>query len=337
MRGETSTVPDGVKRQWAAIPLHVRHRSMLKQRSMSPTAESFKSIALVGNHHDSRVSESMLILATHLHGRGRRVLLASDTEIDFGSLPIERHPEKNLGSSVDLIVAVGGDGTMLSAARLAAPSGVPVLGVNRGRLGFLADISPSDIRERLDDVLNGRYVKDHRAMLQASLVRANQAASEGQALNDVVVQKWQTGRMLDFETWIDGRYVNSHGGDGLVIATATGSTAYALSCGGPILYPELDAVVLAPICPHTLSDRPIVIRSSSTVEVRLVDRPDINAQVICDGVSLGELGAGDRLLVTRAQANVTLLHPVDHDYYRILRSKLRWGRGDRMLPGGSTD
>lgn len=304
---------------------------------MPSPSEQFRSIALVGNHGDPRVSESILILAAHLHSRKRRVLLGSDTEVDFGSLPIERHPEATLGSAVELIVAVGGDGTMLSAARLAAPYRIPVLGVNRGRLGFLADISPADIRERLDDVLNGRYVTDNRAMLQARLVRAGQDTASGQALNDVVVQKWQTGRMLDFETWIDGRYVNSHGGDGLVIATATGSTAYALSCGGPILYPELDAMVLAPICPHTLSDRPIVIRSSSTVEVRLVERPDANAQIICDGSSLGELIAGDRLVVTRADSHVTLLHPPDHDYYRILRSKLRWGRGDRMMPGHPTD
>ncbi len=302
----------------------------------SPSGQ-FRSIALVGNHQDPRVSESILILAAHLHSRKRRVLLGAETAVDFGSLPVERHPEATLGSAVELIVAVGGDGTMLSAARLAAPYRIPVLGVNRGRLGFLADISPADIRERLDDVLNGRYVTDNRAMLQARLMRANQEVAAGQALNDVVVQKWQTGRMLDFETWIDERYVNSHGGDGLVIATATGSTAYALSCGGPILYPELDAVVLAPICPHTLSDRPIVIRSSSTVEVRLVERPDANAQVICDGVSLGELGSGDRLVVTRADSHVTLLHPPDHDYYRILRSKLRWGRGDRMMPGHPTD
>ena len=112
-----------------------------------------------------------------------------------------------------------------------------------------------------------------------------------------MLQKWQTGRMLDFETWIDGRYVNTHGGDGLVVATATGSTAYALSCGGPILYPELDALVLAPICPHTLSDRPIVVRSSSTIEVRLVERPDTQAQVTCDGVSLGELAPGEKLVI----------------------------------------
>ncbi len=304
---------------------------------MSEPVEQFKSIALVGNHQDSRVSESMVILAAHLHTRKRRVLLASDTDLDFGSLPIERHSEQALGSAVELIIAVGGDGTMLHAARLAAPYDVPVLGVNRGRLGFLADISPADIRDRLDDVLNGRYVKDHRAMLQARLIGPDREIHITHALNDVVLQKWQTGRMLDFETWIDGHYVNNHGGDGLVIATATGSTAYALSCGGPILYPELDAFVLAPICPHTLSDRPIVVRSSSTIEIRLVPRPDTQAQVTCDGVSLGELTGDDRLVVTRAASSVTLLHPPDHDYYRILRSKLRWGRGDRLKPSSATE
>lgn len=302
-----------------------------------PATAQFQTIALVGNQHDPRVSESMLILAAHLHERQRRVLLAPDIEMDFDTLPVERYAGPALGSAVDLIVAVGGDGTMLHAARLAAPYKVPILGVNRGRLGFLVDIAPSDIRERLDDILNGSYVQDQRAMLHARLVREDGSERTSQALNDVVLQKWQSGRMLDFETWIDGRYVNSHGGDGLVIATATGSTAYALSCGGPILYPELAAVVLAPICPHTLSDRPIVVRSSATIEVRLIERPDANAQVICDGVSLGEFSASDRLVVTPADSTVTLLHPLDHDYYRILRSKLRWGRGDRMMPGQPTD
>jgi NAD+ kinase len=292
----------------------------------------FKSVALVGNSRDRRVSESMLILAEHLHAC-RRTIFADDTSsVAFGDIPVERRTEGELAAHVDLIVAVGGDGTMLHAARLAIPHGVPVLGVNRGRLGFLADIGPADMRDRLTDVLAGRYVKDRRAMLTATLSSPGTPERACEALNDVVLQKWQTGRMLDFETWIDGHYVNTHGGDGIVIATATGSTAYALSCGGPILYPELDAVVLAPICPHTLSDRPIVVRSSSTIEVRLVERPDTRAQVICDGISLGEIVPGDRLVVTPAVRSVTLLHPRDHDYYRILRSKLRWGRGDRMQP-----
>lgn len=292
----------------------------------------FSSIALVGNSRDQRVVESMLSLAAHLHSRGRTVLVDRAGALAPPNVPLTRHEESELGTHADLIVAVGGDGTMLHATRLATPHGVPVLGVNRGRLGFLADIGPADMRDRLDEVLSGRYVKDRRSMLQATLLRSGVADRTCDALNDVVLQKWQTGRMLDFETWIDGRYVNTHGGDGIVVATATGSTAYALSCGGPILYPELDALVLAPICPHTLSDRPIVVRSSSRIEIRLVERPDTRAQVTCDGVQLGELVPGDRLLVQPADTSVTLLHPSDHDYYRILRSKLRWGRGDRMQP-----
>jgi NAD+ kinase len=297
----------------------------------------FSSIALVGNTRDQRVSESIQILAAHLHARGCKILADANAAIDFTDVPVRRLPEEQLGAHAGLIVAVGGDGTMLHAARLATPHGVPVLGVNRGRLGFLADIGPTEMRDRLDDVLGGRYVKDRRSMLKAQLVRAGHPDRWCEALNDVVLQKWQTGRMLDFETWIDGRYVNTHGGDGFVVATATGSTAYALSCGGPILYPELDALVLAPICPHTLSDRPIVVRSSSTIEVRLIERPETRAQVTCDGVQLGELVPGDRLIVMPAATSVTLLHPPDHDYYRILRSKLRWGRGDRMQPSDLVD
>ena len=304
---------------------------------MPAPTQRFNPIALVGNSRDPRVSESMQLLATHLHSRQRRLIVEDGVAVDFGSIPVLRQPEEAMGGQVELIVAVGGDGTMLHAARLAAPHGVPVLGVNRGRLGFLADIGAADVRSRLDEILVGEYVQDRRAMLEAQLIRDSDTHNTCHALNDVVLQKWQTGRMLDFETWIDGRYVNTHGGDGLVIATATGSTAYALSCGGPILYPELDALVLAPICPHTLSDRPIVVRGSSTIEVRLVERPDTNAQVTCDGVPLGDLLAGDRLVVKPSSASVTLLHPSDHDYYRILRSKLRWGRGDRVLSSPTTD
>jgi len=143
----------------------------------------------------------------------------------------------------------------------------------------------------------------------------------------VVVNKWETGRTMDFETSINGRYVNSHGGDGIVIATATGSTAYALSCGGPIVEPDLDVWVLAPICPHTLSDRPIVVRAGSKIQLRMSDRFESRAQVTCDGSAIGALGQGDNLYVEGADVQITLLHPPGYDYYRLLRSKLHWGRG----------
>jgi NAD+ kinase len=325
-------------------PLFLHYRSLRRDKNRvvrkDATTQSaslqFASVALVGNDRDPRVVESMQILAVHLHARGRKVIVESESTVDFGDTRVERQPTAALAKGADLVVAIGGDGTMLHAARLASPHGVPVLGVNRGRLGFLADIGPQDVRDRLEEILEGRFVQDRRAMLTATLSSSRNTLT-GQALNDVVLQKWQTGRTLDFETWIDDRYVNTHRADGLVVATATGSTAYALSCGGPILYPELDALVLAPICPHTLSDRPIVIRSTSRVELRLLERPETQAQIICDGLSLGELAFGEKLVIEPASNSVMLLHPQDHDYFRILRSKLRWGRGDRVPPAQSQD
>jgi NAD+ kinase len=165
-------------------------------------------------------------------------------------------------------------------------------------------------------------------LLAACLNYANGAVAEALALNDVVMQKLVTGRMLDFETHLDGTYVNTHAGDGIVVASPTGSTAYALSCGGPIVEPHLDVLVVAPICPHTLSDRPIVVSARSEIEVKLLERPDTRAQVTCDGTVLGELEPGDRLCIKAAAETITLLHPAGHDYYRLLRSKLHWGRGN---------
>jgi NAD+ kinase len=211
---------------------------------------------------------------------------------------------------------------------MVARRGVPLLGINRGRLGFLTDVMPQDVIECVDAALKGEMELDRRPLLRASLHGSVEAArEEALALNDVVIQKIATGRMIDFETWIDGRYVNSHAGDGLVVASATGSTAYALSCGGPIIEPGLDVLVLAPISPHTLSDRPIVVSAQSLIEVRLTDRPDSRGQVVCDGMVLGELAPGERVQIKRSSESLTFLHPQGYDYFRLLRSKLHWGRG----------
>jgi NAD+ kinase len=194
-------------------------------------------------------------------------------------------------------------------------------------LGFLTDVLPQDMLASVDAALEGRCERDERAMLEARITGPNGIISRSLALNDIVLQKWETGRMLDFETWIDGVYVNTHGGDGLVVASSTGSTAYALSCGGPIISPHLDVLVVAPICPHTLSDRPIVVSGRSVIAVKLIDRPDTRAQVTCDGVPLGELAPGSTLEVHPTAQKITLLHPNKFEYYRLLRSKLHWGRG----------
>jgi len=283
--------------------------------------------ALVGRFTDPRVAESAATLVPRLRSRGVDVLLSEDAELGGRQLDARRVPETEFGRRADLVIAIGGDGTLLYAARLVARHDVPLLGINRGRLGFLTDVLPQDMLACVDDVLQGRCESDRRPLLAACLYGKDGAIAEALALNDVVVQKLATGRMLDFETFLDDQYVNSHAGDGIVIASATGSTAYALSCGGPIVHPSLDVLVVAPICPHTLSDRPIVVSGQSTVEVRLIERPDTRAQVACDGSVLGELEPGARLQVKPARQHITLLHPTGHDYYRLLRSKLHWGRG----------
>jgi NAD+ kinase len=286
-----------------------------------------QACALIGRFSDARVAESALTLLPHLKKRGIRALLPSDDPFAVPEGLATRIPEEDIAKHADLVVAIGGDGTLLYAARLVADRGVPLIGINRGRLGFLTDVLPQDMLASVDAALEGRCERDERSLLEARVVRTNGETLKMLALNDVVLQKWETGRMLDFETWIDGVYVNTHGGDGLVVASSTGSTAYALSCGGPIVAPHLDALVVAPICPHTLSDRPIVVSARSVIAVKLIDRPDTRAQVTCDGVSLGELAPGDRLEVHPTAQKITLLHPNKFEYYRLLRSKLHWGRG----------
>jgi NAD+ kinase len=257
-----------------------------------------------------------------------------DPSVDLAFKPgsVVPCPEPDFANRADLIIAIGGDGTLLYAARLVAGFSVPLLGVNRGRLGFLTDVSPDSMLEDVDSVLAGDYSEDPRSLLAARLERVTGAPLEALALNDVVVNKIETGRTMDFETTINGRFVNSHGGDGMVIATATGSTAYALSCGGPIVEPDLEVWVLAPISPHTLSDRPIVVRAGSKIQLRMSDRFESRAQVTCDGKALGDLAQGDTLIVEGTDTRITLLHPPGYDYYRLLRSKLHWGRGGYGKP-----
>lgn len=286
-----------------------------------------RTCALVGRFTDSRVAESAHALLAHLATRQVTVLVSDTAALAPTGAAILRVPEAELARRADLMLAIGGDGTLLYAAGLVARHGVPLLGINRGRLGFLTDVMPQDMLTCVDAALEGRLEADERPLLAACLRQDGGVVAEGLALNDVVLQKLATGRMLDFQTRVGGRYVNTHAGDGIVVASATGSTAYALSCGGPIIEPHLDALVMAPICPHTLSDRPIVVSARSTIEIELLERPDTRAQVTCDGAILGDIAPGGRLEVKPASERITLLHPAGHDYYRLLRSKLHWGRG----------
>ena len=286
----------------------------------------FRNIALVGRQTDARVAEPMRVLANYLTKAGIKVTAAEALTLD---LPVTRVAEEQLCDDADLVIAIGGDGTMLYASRLARIRGTPILGVNRGRLGFLADITPDEMIASVEQVLAGKYIKDSRLLLKALLSTAAGDEVVEYGLNDVVVQRRGSGGMVDFSTSVAGQYVNTHSGDGLICATPTGSTAYALSCGGPIIEPQLDAVALVPICPHTLTDRPIVIPASREIEIVLLKRDDSRAEITVDGGHIGTLGPGDTLRVAAASQRVTLLHPPGHDFYGILRSKLFWGRDSR--------
>ena len=288
--------------------------------------DRFKKVAILGRHGDPRIAEPMTALAAHLTKAGVTVLAAEDLGLD---LQATRLPESELAAAADLVIAVGGDGTMLYAGNLTRDSGIPLLGVNRGRLGFLADVTPDEMLASVDRVLGGEYTTDSRLLLEAELLLADGRIVHATAFNDVVLQRRETGRMLDFETSVAGQFVNTHSGDGLIIATPTGSTAYALSCGGPIVEPQLDAVVVVPICPHALTDRPLVIAASQEIQIRLLEREDTQAEVAVDGHPLGAIRPDDTLTISASPKRIRLIHPAGYDFYEILRSKLFWGRDSR--------
>jgi len=286
--------------------------------------------ALIGHFAEPRIAESAVVAVAALRERGVKVLVADDEP--SAALPAHTTPTPRLelAERASFMIAVGGDGTLLQAARLVVGRDVPLLGINRGRLGFLTDVMPQDVASSIGALLDGRCESDRRPLLEAHLHNASGEQARLLALNDVVLLRRDTGRMLDFDTRVDGRYVNSHRGDGMVVATATGSTAYALSCGGPIIDPKLNVLVMAPICPHTLADRPIVVSGDARIEIRSLDRGAGLAQVACDGEHLGDMLPGDHLEISAIGSSITLLHPPGFDYFRLLRSKLRWGRGEEL-------
>jgi NAD+ kinase len=296
---------------------------MLQLRGMDPKPQT---CALIGHFTEPRIADSAAAVLAVLGQRGVQALVAADEPGTFGS-QARAVPRAELAEQANYMVAVGGDGTLLEAARLVVGRDVPLLGINRGRLGFLTDVLPRDVGASIEAMLDGRCETDRRPLLEARLQRGQGAITRHLALNDVVLLRREAGHMLDFQTLVDGRYLNSHRGDGMVVATATGSTAYALSCGGPIVDPRLDVLVMAPICPHTLSDRPIVVPGDAKIEIRSTGRGTGLAEVACDGARFGDLQPADRLEISRAGGSITLLHPPGYDFFSLLRSKLRWGRG----------
>ena len=245
-------------------------------------------IVILGRRDDARVAGPLADLQQHLTKAGIEV--GDDTQVE----------------GADLAIAIGGDGTMLYAGSRVREHDIPLLGINRGRLGFLADVTPDAMLASVDHVLQGQYSIEERLLLEAQLERADGGVASGIAFNDVVLQRWETGRMVDFETSVGDQFVNTHSGDGLIIASPTGSTAYALSCGGPIVEPQLDAMVMVPICPHTLTDRPLVIAANQNVTTRLLQREGTGAGIAVDGHSIGPINPEDTLRVTAAGQRIKL-------------------------------
>jgi NAD+ kinase len=284
----------------------------------------FKTAALIGKYKSPQIAEPLLELARYLEGRGVHVLIDRLTASHIGECRYPIHTLEELGSKADLAVVLGGDGTMLNIARTLAPYEVALVGVNQGRLGFLTDISIETMIETIGAILDGKYVTEDRMLLEADVYSDGEPVFNVLAFNYVVVTKGLRGSMIEFEVLIDEEPIYTQRSDGLIVATPTGSTAYALSAGGPILHPALRVMALVPVCPHTLSNRPIVISSERTVEIIVHSADDPRAHF--DSHSHFELREGDRIRVRRYRHDISLLHPVGHSYYAMLRQKLNWNR-----------
>lgn len=281
----------------------------------------FQTIGIIGKWNDAdKVGPTIQRLDRYLRTRQVEVLFDERSARMLSGRRVRGFDLDALGQRCDLAVVVGGDGTLLHAARSLAAMDVPLVGINLGRLGFLVDVSPETIEVCMEQILAGELQSERRGMLA---VHAN--GERHSALNDVVIHKWNTARMIEFETYIDGIFVNAQRSDGLIIATPTGSTAYALSGGGPLLHPALDAVVLVPICPHDLSNRPVVVSGESRIEIRICGVEHKHVKVSCDGHTDLDPTPGGSLFVEKHPHAVRLLHPPDHDHYKILRAKLGWG------------
>lgn len=290
---------------------------------MHAMKNAFQTVALIGKYMNPEMREQILALARFLAERQVGIFIEEKTAEQSQIKGYTTVHINAIGAYADLAVVLGGDGTMLSVARALVDYQIPLVGVNRGRFGFLTDITSESMCEAMSLILAGEYQTEQRILLSATVMRNGEPVHQGRALNDVVINKNGMARLIELEVHIDGQFVHRQRADGLILATPTGTTAYSLSAGGPILHPMLDAIALVPICPHTLSNRPIAISSNSKVEITVVQAPDVRMHL--DGQMQFELQQGDRILVERAKKTVTLLHLLGHSHYDMLREKLNWG------------
>jgi NAD+ kinase len=288
----------------------------------STSLPSFATIAIVGKYGAIGIEQSLSDLAAFLHGKGYRVVYEADTARNMGLNGAVAMTPDEIGASADVAIVVGGDGTMLGIARQLAPYQVPLIGINQGRLGFITDISQEDMLSALDDMLAGKIESEQRSMLEGRVLREGRQIFEALAFNDVVVSRGATTGMAELQVEVDGNFMYNQRSDGLIVATPTGSTAYALSAGGPLLHPRLNGMVLVPIAPHALSNRPIVIPDSSEIVIEIKGGRDISVNF--DMQSLASLAHHDRIIIKRSAHTITFLHPQGWNYYDTLRQKLHW-------------
>ena len=288
-------------------------------RAQPTMALQFQTIGLIGKLDAPMPIELLLKLNEFLLGNGQQVLLEEETGNKMPGHGMETATLEQIGCVCDLAIVVGGDGTLLHTARSLADYHVPLVGVNLGRLGFLVDISPGEMTVKLDQIFSGHYQEDRRFLLRAEI-----NGKTSTAFNDVVIHKWDTARMIEFETYIDGAFMDAQRSDGMIISTPTGSTAYALSGGGPLMLPELNATVMVPICPHTLSNRPLVVAGESLIEIIVCGNTNLDhVRVTCDGqISMSVQRKAIR--IRKHHCPVRLIHPPGHDHFKILRKKLSW-------------
>ncbi len=283
---------------------------------------AFKSIALIGRYNTQQNAETFVGLGHFLERQGCSVMVERDTAATCGVTGFLTADYAGIAERADLAVVLGGDGSMLNAARNLAHSRVPLVGVNQGRLGFMTDISTGTMLESMGRILKGDYSIEERTLLRAEVKRAGETVFSTIALNDVVLNKGAVGRMIEFLVSIDGEFVYDLRSDGLIVATPTGSTAYALSSNGPIVQPGVPGVALVPICPHTLSNRPITVSEQSVIEVTI--KRAMDARLHYDGQLHGDLNEGDKVVIQRANVSIQFVHPPGYSYFAMLREKLHW-------------
>lgn len=288
-------------------------------------ANAFETIGIIGRLKKPEVKETLRTLVDYLLNLKQNIVIEAETAESLNNPSLQTVPRDELGNTCNLLIVVGGDGSLLNAAHAVIDKEIPVLGINRGSLGFLTDIHPTKL-EKIKDILEGKYTLEKRSLLSATAHLQGKIVGEDTALNEVALIPNIMPHMIEFEIYVDDQFVCSLSSDGLIIATPTGSTAYALSGGGPILHPQLDAIVLVPICPHTLSNRPIVVEGNRRIRILVPPDNIASPRLSCDGHDAINCEPGTHITIHKNPKPLHLIHPLDYNYFETLRSKLHWGK-----------